>query len=154
MLSKEEKKALNTLFWSGFKEFMKKTNSSNGRRMNWLNYPSDVKGIFIRLEADGKGARLCIDIQPKDDGIRTILWEQMNELKRVLESNMNSETFWLEDYNLSDTQTISRIYWETTAGSIYKNEDYETLYHFLKLRLVEFDIFYQEFKDILILLVN
>ena len=154
MLSKEERRELNELFWTGFKESMKKIPSSTGKRMNWINYPSDVKGIFIRLEADGLGARLCMDIQPKDDGIRALIWEQMGELKRVLESTMNVVTHWEENYTLKDGRTISRIHWSTNDGDFYRKDDHEKLYSFLKSRLIEFDQFYQEFKDILILLVN
>jgi hypothetical protein len=154
MLSKEEYRLLNISFWTGFKDHMKKIHSSNGRRMNWLNYPSDVKGIYIRLEADGNGARLCLDIQPKDDGIRAIIWEQMCELKRVLESTMTINTNWEENHILPDGRTISRIYWSTADGNFYQKDDHDKLYHFLKSGLIEFDLFYQEFKDILILLVN
>ena len=84
MFSKEESRQLNYSFWNGFNEYMSKVRSSNGRKTNWSSYPSDVKSIFIRLEVDSKGARLCFDIQHKDDELRAIIWEQMTELKMVL----------------------------------------------------------------------
>lgn len=82
MLTREQQKQLNIEFWNEFRKFMSHFKSSNGKRINWLSYPSDVKNVYIRLQADGKGARLCLDIQPKDDGIRAIIWEQMTELKK------------------------------------------------------------------------
>ena len=66
MLEKEEFKKLNKGFWVGFQAHMSKTRNVNDKRINWINYRSDVKSIFIRLEVDGKGARLCFDIQEKD----------------------------------------------------------------------------------------
>ncbi len=91
MYSKEELKQIRTDFWNQFKVRMQKVRSSNGRRMNWLSYPSEVKDIYIRVDADGKGARLTFDIQGKDAGVRQILWEQLYELKAVLEAEMGTD---------------------------------------------------------------
>ena len=38
--------------------------------------------------------------------------------------------------------------------NFYKDEDWKEIHKFFKLRLSEFDEFYQEFKDILITLVD
>ncbi|MBP5983845.1 MAG: DUF4268 domain-containing protein, partial [Fluviicola sp.] len=73
MFSKEELKQYKTDFWIAFKKRMQDKRSSNGRRINWLNYPSEIPYIFIRLDATAKEARFMIDIQPKDDGIRAII---------------------------------------------------------------------------------
>jgi hypothetical protein len=154
MLSKEERSELNKSFWAGFKGTMNSHKSSNGRLINWLNYPSDVKGIYIRMEADSNCARLCFDMQFKDDGVRSIVWEQMGELKKILEENMQCETIWIEHSNSKENFTFSRICWEIEGVSIYKRQDAEVIYTFLKNRIIEFDFFYQEFKDIIINLVH
>ena len=154
MFTREELSQMNTSFWSGLKDQMKKIPSSSGRRINWINYPSDVKDLYVRLEADGKGVRLCFDIQTKDEGIRSIIWEQMTELKRVLEEHMTHPTQWIEHYEFADGRVLSRICWENNSLNYYQSNEHEEIYSFLKGRLIEFDAFYQEFKDILILLVN
>lgn len=154
MLNREELKAKNTEFWSDFRKHMNKVRSSNGRRMNWLNYPSDVKNIYIRLQADAKGTRLCMDIQPKDEGVREIVWEQMTELKKVMESSMKYETTWIEKLTSDDGRTFSRIMWETKDFNYFNEEDQIEIFEFLKNRLLEFDEFYQEFKEILISLMD
>jgi len=154
MLTREQLKEKNILFWTEFRKYMNKVRSSNGRKMNWLNYPSDVKNVYIRLQADGQGARLCLDIQPKDEGIREIVWEQMTELKKVLESSMSYPTVWIEKMSSEDGRIFSRIMWENTNYNFYKDEDQEVIFEFLKNRLVEFDEFYQEFKEILISLTD
>lgn len=154
MLTKEERKERNTAFWTDFKKYMRSFKSSNGRRMNWIGYPSDVKNIYIRMEIDSQSACLCFDIQSKDHGIRAILYEQMTELKKVLEATMNWETQWVEDYQTKEGLTISRILWESEPLNFYKDEDWPKIMEFLKDRLIEFDEFYQEFKDILVALAE
>lgn len=154
MLNREELKAKNSVFWADFRKYMNKVRSSNGRRMNWVSYPSDVKNIYIRLQADATGARLCMDIQPKDEGVREIVWEQMTELKKVMETCMNHETIWIEKMFAPDGRAHSRIMWETTDVNFFNPDDQEKIFEFLKNRLLEFDEFYQEFKEILISLMD
>ncbi len=154
MLSREEVKQKNILFWTEFKDYMKKIKSSNGRRINWVSYPTDVKDIYLRLIVNNKGVGVYFDIQPKDEGVRSIIWEQMTELKKVLENEMNYPTQWSEEIILPDGRRISRIFWEDTSFNFYKEEDKLKIFEFLKDRLMEFDRFYQEFKDILINLVH
>lgn len=153
MFSKEELKEINTNFWEGFKLHMKKIKSSNGKRVNWLKYPTDVKFIYLRLEVNNKGARICFDIQHKHDEIRAIVYEQMTELKVVLEDAIEYETIWMEDYSLFDN-TISRIQWEIKDVSLYNKNDQVKIYNFLQKTLIEFDLFYQDYKDILVALTN
>jgi hypothetical protein len=154
MFSKEESRQQNYSFWNGFSEYMSKTRSSNGRKINWLNYPTDVKSIYIRLDVDSKGARLSIDIQHKDDDIRAIIWEQMTELKMVLEDITSSSPIWEENFNYLNKQYISRIIWEDKTLNFYKLEHREMIYMYLKNRLIKFDLFYQEYKEILMSLTN
>jgi len=154
MLSKDELRIKNILFWDGFKKFMQKNKSSNGKRINWLAYPSDVKDVYIRLYADSKCARLSLEIQPKNESIREIIWEQMTELKKVMEKSMNYETVWDEKYYPLDGRLNSRIFWELNNVNYFNEEDFSKIYTFLRDRLLEFDQFYQEFKEILISLTD
>jgi hypothetical protein len=109
--------------------------------------------IFIRLEADHKSAKLCFDIQGKDEEIRKLIYEQMTELKFVLESEMNYPTNWNEEFYIKG-QTISRISWELEDVNFYKESDKMKIYKFLEQRLIEFDRFYAEYKDVLIALTD
>ena len=154
MLSKEEKKNLNTEFWEGFRKDIKDVRSVNGRQMNWINYPTDLKDAYIRMEVDPKGVRLCYDIQPKDDGIRSILWEQMNEMKSLMVSEMGLEASWEEESHYWNGRLISRIKWEDNTLNYYNKEDIPKIYDFLKDKLVRFDKFYQAYKEILINLAS
>lgn len=154
MLSKEELKHKNIVFWEQFNKSMKNYRSVNGRQMNWINYPSDVKDIYIRMEVDAKGARLCFDIQPKDDEIRSIIWEQMTELKKIMQDTMGIEAEWNEKSHYWNGRLISRIKWEDRNLNFFNEEDIPKINDFLKDKLIRFDSFYQEFKEILINLTS
>ncbi len=154
MLSKEERKERNTEFWNAFRKEMRKHSSTSGRGINWINYPSDVKDVYIRLEADGKGVRFCFDIQPKDDGIRSILWEQMTELKKVMENEMGPANSWNEIDHYFNGRKVSRICWVQSDLNFFSDQDLPGIKEFLKQKLLAFDRFYQEYKDILIALAE
>lgn len=154
MLTKEEKKEMNSAFWDGFKSEMRSVKSSSGKSISWISYPSDVKDVYIRMEADANGARLCLDIQPKDDGIRSVLYEQMTELKKVMEEITGKASKWAEENHFVNGRTVSRISWEDSTLNFYKKEDELKIKSFFRERLIAFDLFYQEYKDILITLAN
>lgn len=154
MLPKEERKAWNEAFWAGFKAHMRACLSYSGKRVNWLNYPTQVKNTYLRLVCDGKQVAICYDIQFKDPGIQAIFWEQLTELKVVLESNMSITTFWEPQYVNNEGQTIGRISWYLEGANFYNQQNWPQIYAFFKKHLREFDVFYQEFNEILITLVD
>ncbi|PIE86742.1 MAG: hypothetical protein CSA03_03645 [Bacteroidetes bacterium] len=154
MLSKEELKERNSEFWTGFQKEMRNVRSSDGRRINWINYPLQVKDLYLRMESTGKFTRFSLDIQPKDDGVRAILWEQMTELRVVFEDAMGSSGIWEEFDRVFAGRNVSRIYWERTDLNFFNKEDWPEIKAFLKEKLIAFDSFYQEFKDILITLAE
>jgi hypothetical protein len=71
-----------------------------------------------------------------------------------MEAKMKYPTQWTERFFTEEGLEISRISWELEGFNFYKDEDWKEIHKFFKLRLSEFDEFYQEFKDILITLVD
>src|SRR5690554_5333928 len=131
MFSKEERKTLNTEFWTRFKEKAGINKGANGKRINWVNYPIGVKQIHVRLHADTEISRFSIEIQDKDESIRLLVWEQFEELKKVLEQEMLVPGTWEKhEYNIAG-QPISRISWTLEQVNMYKKEDRQKIYDFL-----------------------
>ena len=92
MFSKEEKSALNHSFWNEIKNRMKKSSSQLQRRVNWVQYPNHLKHTYLRLVFDKEKAAVCYDIQFKDEEIRVLFWEQLIELKTLINDTMGVST--------------------------------------------------------------
>ena len=94
------------------------------------------------------------DIQAKDAGIRSIFWEQLHELKVVLEKEMGTDGIWLQGTKSDVVLEFDRIYWELAPIDSREVTNHQQIYSFFADRLIHFDAFYQEFKDILIHLAS
>ena len=55
--------------------------SKNGNSVKWLNYPTNVKDIYFRIQCNKSSASIFIDIQHRDEEIRKLFYEQFLELK-------------------------------------------------------------------------
>ncbi|TNE52754.1 MAG: DUF4268 domain-containing protein [Bacteroidetes bacterium] len=154
MLSKEEQKAFNQEFWTRFKKKMSGQRSANGRKINWLNYPTEIKSLYLRLHADKKGTALRLDLQFRDAEVRDVYWEQMGELKKVLESEMGTDAQWFEDCSSKEVPHFSRIEWSKEGLNYYQEADQEQIFDFLQEKLLAFDRFYQDYKEILLFLAS
>ncbi len=154
MFSKDELRNRKALFWNEFRAIMTLERSASGRKVNWINYNSGIKFLFIRLDATSKKATFSIDIQPKDDGIREIVYEQFTELKRVLENEFLEPAKWQQQHVLPNQQEISRIYWELDNVNMFKQEDKQKIFDFFRINLLSFDRFYSEYNEILISLAR
>jgi hypothetical protein len=154
MFSKEEFKIYKTSFWEEFKQHMSKHRSASGRKMNWLQYRTDLKDIYLRLETNKNNVRVCFDIQFKDSEIRSIVWEQMGELKKVLTNEMGEEGNWVEHFHNETINDFCRIYWEKSKMNYLKSTDKSAIFSFFEDKLICFDRFYDVYKEVLINLVK
>jgi hypothetical protein len=155
MYSREESTKIHSFFWNEFKAEMSQIRScNNGRKVNWFKYPTEIKGFYVRLHVDANSASLLFDIQIKDPSVREIIWEQLNELKNVIFLAMKSHGNWIEHCQNEFVSDFCRIEWKLENVSLYKEENKAEIFSFLKQKLIDFDAFYQNYKEILILLVK
>ncbi|MBU2019796.1 MAG: DUF4268 domain-containing protein [Bacteroidetes bacterium] len=154
MLTKEESTEINRQFWGEFHKQMRGKKSANGRSISWLNYPTDVKNTYLRMKVGKNSAVLQYDVQFKDSEIRAIVWEQLNELKKIMEKTMMLKGEWIPEIMTPEGLIVSRISWELTGVNLYNKADHPKIYSFLEEHLLKFDVFYQEFKEIIIHLVR
>lgn len=146
MFSKAEAKALNERFYTAFGIFMRKHQPGSDYGLSWLNYKTGVKEVFFRVEADKKSGRVCIDLQHPDEGMRTLFFEQFLEFRKMLESYMETELVWDEQYMLPNGREISRIYIQKEGISLYNEDDWRDFFEFFETYLLRLDAFWADFK--------
>jgi hypothetical protein len=152
MLSKEELKEKKLRFWDELKKDLAKEKSSSGKRINWLSYPTEIKNIYLRLNVTKKEVELNFDIQFKDQAVREVFWEQMHELKNVLEQEIGTDGIWIENCYSEAVPIFSRIQWRKENLNYLNESDKQEIFDFFKIKMIAFDNFYQNFKEILLFL--
>ena len=151
MYSKSEAAEKKKEFWTAFGVYMRKhpaTSSSKSRR---LNYRTGVKDVYIRLEVDNRGAKVCIDLQHRDKEIRALFYEQFTELKAVLHSTIGEELIWEPVCFLEETdKEVSRIYTQLQYKNIHRKEEWGDIFRFLEQYIVPIEEFWADYRDIFI----
>lgn len=147
MYSKEEKKQLIIDFWSELNETLTYKGKKIGRNLDWMNYPTKIKGLYFRMEFNDKEARLCIDLQFTNDGVREVFFEQFEEFKKAFHQKIN-KSFWEKNYEHSNGKTISRIYFKIDNVDIEDKNTWETAKDFLSESFLKLDAFWQEFNEV------
>ena len=148
MLTKDEKKGLRIEFWTQLEAQLDKDRNPHGSKVQWLNYNTGVKHLYFRMEADENGARLCIDIQFPDAGIRNLYYEQFEELKNKLSETYKDLT-WTKDFEHSNGKTIHRISVEKDGCHIFERSDWDKMQLFLKINFKKLDEFWDEYGDVI-----
>ena len=148
MLTKTERQNLNTEFYTALGMMMQGSYSEMHKKTRWTNYRTNVKDIYVRLDADNKGASFSIDFQQKDAEVRAIFWEQLTELKLLLQSEFEDELIWHESFFKPDGSEISRVELSIGGGSLYEKNTWPILLPFLKECLLAFDRFWTNSFDI------
>jgi hypothetical protein len=67
---------------------------------------------------------------------------------------MGTDGQWLENESSQQVPTFNRICWVLEDVNFFQENDKQQIFDFFEDRLVKFDNFYQEFKDILIHLAS
>lgn len=154
MFSKEEEKAIRLQFWSTLEKRMESIKGVHGNKVSWMSFNTKIKPLYFRMEADNVGARLCIDIQFNDDGIRELFYEQFTEFENLLSERFESQLNWYANFEHSNGKTISRIAIEKTGVKLYNREDWPIMHDFLIDQFVRLESFWAEFGEVFLNLKN
>jgi hypothetical protein len=152
MLSKEELKKTKIEFWQDFKKHISKFRSTSGKKVNWLNYPTEIKDLYFRLEVEKNSISVNFDFQFKDSSVRAVFWEQMHELKNVFEQELGNDAIWIENCSSEYVNHFSRIQWKKEGLNYLNKTHQDEIFTFFEQKLIAFDEFYQNFKEILLFL--
>lgn len=146
MFSRQESAKIKKEFWTVFGQYMLPILSSDGEKVNWVNYRTGEKDIYFRLNADNKKATVAIELTHKDEEIRQIYFEQFMQFRNVLEQSVGEEWTWQLHAQDEHGKTFSRIFRDHENVNILKKEDWPELISFFKPRILALDEFWNHVK--------
>lgn len=121
--------------------------NEDGLKINWVNYKTGIKHLYVRMEADHKTAKIYVAISHPDEGIRELMFTQFKEYKNVLHAELGEEWIWSENHYDEYGKNTTRIGIELDKNvSVFKAEDWPTLINFFKPRIIALDQFWSNAK--------
>ena len=148
MYSKEYIKSNKILFYTSFGRYMGKNRSIYNKKIKWLNYPTNVKNIYIRLNVNNKIAAVYIDIQHKDEDIRSLFFDQFMELQTVFKSILGEKWNWEKETHNENGIACSRISTKIENVNIFEKNTWQNIFKFFEYNLLNFDEFWNEFNEV------
>lgn len=149
MYSKQEVSLINKRFWTNFGQYMGPIAGADGAKVNWLNYKTGIRHIYFRMDVENSNASIAIELRHSDEALRRHYFEQLQQLKGLLEQTTGEEWQWEPDQKGEDGNIITRIS-ETIIGvNIFREADWPAIISFLKPRMIALDEFWVMVKDAL-----
>ena len=147
MYTREQASQLKQEFWTRFGQYLSPKLSSEGEKVNWLNYKTGLKHVYFKMDADKQHAWIAIEITHKDPGVQELFFEQFEEFKTLFNNILKEEWQWELHATDGYGKTISRIIKKIEGVNIFNTEDWPDLISFFKTRIVALDEFWNDVKD-------
>ena len=94
MYTLQEASLIKKKFWTSFGQYMRPIPGAGGDTINWLNYKTGIRHIYFRMDADMNYASIAIELTHPDSLMREQQYEQLRQVKRILEKSMSEEWDW------------------------------------------------------------
>lgn len=144
MFKRQEASRLREEFWTTFGRYISPVRSTEGVKVNWINYKTTLKDVYFRMDVDQKSAMISIALEHPEASIRELYFQQFLELKILLHDMMKEEWEWEEKVRTADNKIISRIYKELSGVSVFNKEQWPELISFFKPRIIALDRFWAD----------
>lgn len=143
MFKRQEAARIREEFWTTFGKYMSPVPSSEGLKINWINYRTTYKDVYFRMDADQHSAMISISLEHTEAGIRELYFQQFEELKTLLHNTLEEEWEWQLQSRGIEGKMISRIYKEISGVSVFNKEQWPDLISFFKPRIIALDLFWE-----------
>ena len=144
MYKRQEASLLREEFWTTFGQYMSPVLSSEGMRINWINYKTGFRHVYFRMDVNNTLATISISLEHPDPDIRELYFQQFEELKTLLHASLGEEWNWQQYTTVGEGKIISRIYKELAGVSLFNKEFWPDLISFFKPRIIALDRFWED----------
>ena len=146
MYTLQEASLIKKKFWTSFGQYMRPITRAGGDTINWLNYKTGVRHIYFRMDADMNYASIAIELTHPDSLMRELHYEQLRQVKKILEKSMGEEWNW-KLHQEQDGNILSRVSKMLPDVNILKENDWPPIISFFKPRIIALDKFWLMVKD-------
>jgi hypothetical protein len=154
MYSKEYKSEMKKLFYTSFGKYMSKNKSINDTKIKWLNYKTNIKDLYFKIDCNENYTKILIDIQHNDDEIRNLFFAQFLELEKLFIKTMGEKWIWESEYLNFYGQKSSQISKTLKKVNIYDKKTWVSSFKFLEKRFIKIDEFWLNFYEVFKALEN
>jgi hypothetical protein len=147
MYTKQEASLIRKKFWTSFGQYMRPLPGAGADAVNWLNYKTGTRHLYFRMDADHIQAAVSIELRHADLLLQQQYFEQLLQLKKVLENITGEQWQWELHQPDEDGNRISRISSTLEKVSIFNTNDWPAIISFLKPRIMALDEFWNLVKD-------
>ena len=147
MYTKQEASLIRKNFWTSFGQYMKPLPGADGQTVNWLNYKTGLKHLYFRMDADKQQAVIAIEITHPDEAVRQQYYEQLLQLKKILQQATGETWNWELDAEDEYGKPLARIGTVLKDVNLFNTQDWPAIISFLKPRIIALDEFWSLVKD-------
>jgi Domain of unknown function (DUF4268) len=147
MYTKQEASLIRKRFWTSLGQYMRPLPGAGGEPVNWLNYNTGFKHLYFRMDAGNKQASVFIELKHPDPSLQQKYFEQLQQLKKVLEQATGEPWSWESQQPDEDSNIISRAGIILENVNIFNKADWPAIISFLKPRIMALDEFWDQVKD-------
>ena len=140
MYSKEEALRIKKEFWIAFAEAYPR---------KWLLYDTKIKDFTFKFYIDNKKAAILLEIEPKDNGKRTIYYEKMKSLQAIILEDYLPQAIFEKNYHLENGKIVSRVWVTLEHVSVNNRATWEAIFNFFAEQMDAFERFFHEYQDYL-----
>ncbi len=140
MYAKNEAILLTKEFWTRLGQYMKPVPSSEGEKINWINYKTAIKYCDLILQADHQHALLAFELSHPDLEKQNHFVQHLQQMQPLIYQTMPEWKWQIQV--LVDNRRVSRVYIELRNCNILKKENWPTIISFFKNNLLAFDAFW------------
>lgn len=146
MYTKQEMALLRERFWTVFGKYMAPVPSSEGEKINWINYKTGVKHIRFVMQLNDQDALVGILITHSDAATRKNVYSRFMQLKNIFQQTAKGDWIWEENAYDEFDKPVSIIYTELAGKTIKDQQNWPEIISFLKRHMVALDEFWGTVK--------
>ncbi len=142
MYTRQEASRIKQAFWTTYGQYMRPVPSTGGEKVNWVNYKTGIKHLFFRMHANKQKAFIAIELNNQNLTLQQSHWDQLIELKPLLETELQEEWEWLSMMNDEYGKIVSMVKKEIDEVNIFNQDDWPQIISFFKPRIIALDSFW------------
>ncbi|HMR92398.1 MAG TPA: DUF4268 domain-containing protein [Chitinophagaceae bacterium] len=149
MYTRQEASQIRKRFWTLFGQYMKPVPGASGQAINWLNYKTGKKNIYIRMEAERDCAAIRLELRHPDAALRQYYFEQVNNFKQLLSNDTGPEWCWPATAINTGSSAAVIVEARVEGVNVMEESGWPQIISFLKPRIIALDQFWEAIKDLL-----